>query len=196
MTTEGIFRRIVEILESVAIPYMLTGSFASSLHGAPRTTQDIDFVIAPTHDQVRALVRLLPKTEYYVDEAAALDAATREGMFNVIDLATGWKVDFIIRKSRPFSVEEFSRRVSTDFMGLNVAVASAEDVVLAKLEWAKAGESQRQLDDVVGILRTRMNGLDLVHIRRWVVDLDLEDLWTRCAAAAGIHEDSPTDGRR
>ncbi len=57
---------------------MLTGSFASSYHGAPRATQDIDIVIAPSPDQLRALVRFLPETEYYVDLDAALDGLARE----------------------------------------------------------------------------------------------------------------------
>ena len=65
---------MIGILETTGIPYMLTGSFASSYHGLPRATQDIDFVISPTPDQIRALVRILPQDEYYIDENAALDA--------------------------------------------------------------------------------------------------------------------------
>ncbi len=105
MTAEEVFRRVVDALQHTGIPYMLTGSFASAFHGVPRATQDIDMVIAPTVDQVRALVRLLPASEYYVDEDAALDAHRRQGQFNVVDFASGWKIDLIIRKSRPFSRE-------------------------------------------------------------------------------------------
>ncbi len=65
MTAEEVFRRAVDALERTGIPYMLTGSFASAFHGVPRATQDIDMVIAPTVDQVLALVRLLPASEYY-----------------------------------------------------------------------------------------------------------------------------------
>ncbi len=59
-----------------------TGSFASSYHGAPRATQDIDIVVSPTANQLRELVKLLPTTEYYVDLDAALDAQRRQGQFN------------------------------------------------------------------------------------------------------------------
>lgn len=45
---EAAIRRVLKALESAGVPYMLTGSFASSFHGAPRTTQDVDIVIAPT----------------------------------------------------------------------------------------------------------------------------------------------------
>jgi hypothetical protein len=92
---------------------MLTGSFASAYHGAPRSTQDIDFVIQATPEQLKILAQALPETQYYVDLTAALEAHRRQSMFNVIDLESGWKVDFVLRKSRPFSKEEFSRWSST-----------------------------------------------------------------------------------
>ena len=164
---------------------MLTGSFASSYHGSPRATQDIDIVIAPTADQIRSLVMLFPATEYYVDEDAALDALRRQGQFNIIDFTTGWKVDLIIQKSRPFSRQEFERRGFVAFQGMRLAIASAEDVLIAKLEWSKLGESQRQVEDAAGILKIREGDLDLDYIRDWVRDLELEVQWEAACRAAG-----------
>ena len=177
MTAEDVFPRVTGALERAGIPYMLTGSFASSYYGVPRTTQDIDFVIAPTTDQLRSLAALLPETEYYFDLNAALDAQRREGLFNIIDLATGWKIDFIFRKSRPFSLEEFGRRLVVEFEGMRLSVATAEDVLIAKLEWAKRGESQRQIEDAAGILRIRSGNLDRKYIENWVRELKLEKQW-------------------
>ena len=188
MTTDDVFRRIVEVLDRAGIPYMLTGSFASSYHGAPRATQDIDIVIAPSPDQLRALVHFLPKTEYYVDLNAALEAHTRETQFNVIDLTTGWKVDFIIRKSRSFSREEFDRRAAADLHGLRIFIASAEDVVISKLEWAKLGRSQRQIEDAAGILRIRSGELDRDYIKNWVRQLNLEQEWEAACREADIDD--------
>jgi hypothetical protein len=165
---------------------MLTGSFASSYHGSPRATQDIDIVIAPTADQIRVLVTLLPDTEYYVDENAALDALDRQGQFNVIDYATGWKIDLIIRKSRPFSQQEFERRDFVEFQSVQIAIASAEDVLIAKLEWSKLGESQRQVEDAAGILRIRAGDLDLHYIEVWVRTLELGSQWEAARRAAGL----------
>lgn len=139
MTTEDIFRRIIEALGRSGIPYMLTGSFASSYHGIPRATQDIDLVIAPTASQLRHLVSLLPATEYYISEEAALNALARERQFNVIDFATGWKIDLIIRKTRAFSRTEFERRSAVDLFGVQLFIASAEDVVMAKRNGRKPG---------------------------------------------------------
>jgi hypothetical protein len=86
---------------------MLTGSLASAYYGAPRSTQDIDIVIAATPAQLRTLVQFFPSEEYYADLEAALEACQRQSMFNVVDLVTGWKIDFIFRQARAFSEEEF-----------------------------------------------------------------------------------------
>lgn len=186
MTAKDVFGRIVAALDQAGIPYMLTGSFASSYHGTPRATQDVDIVIAPSPDQLRALAGLLPETEYYVDLNAALDAHTRQTQFNLIDLATGWKVDLIIRKSRPFSREEFDRRSAADLHGLRIFIATAEDVVISKLEWAKLGGSQRQIEDAAGILRIRAGELDRGYIKNWVRELGLEKEWEAARRAADI----------
>jgi hypothetical protein len=112
---------------------MLSGSFASAYYGSPRATQDIDLVIEATPVQLLAFVQLLPSEEYHADVDAALDAHKHESLFSVIDLASGWKIDLIIRKSRDFSEEEFRRRQLVKLEGLSLFVASAEDVVVSKL---------------------------------------------------------------
>ena len=186
MTTEDIFRRILEALGGAGVPYMLTGSFAASYYGVPRATQDIDIVIAPTAIQIRQLVRLLPDTEFYISEEAALEALSREGQFNVIDFETGWKIDLIIRKSRPFSHTEFERRSAVDLFGLQVFIASAEDVLLAKLEWAKTGRSLRQLEDCGNIIRARWDEFDRGYVERWVTQLVLQAQWEQACKMAGV----------
>jgi hypothetical protein len=114
MSASEVLRRISVALDRAGIAYMLTGSFASAYHGAPRSTQDIDIVIAAKPEQLRRFVEYLPSGEYDADLDAALEAHRRESLFNVIDLATGWKMDLIIRKSRAFSQEEFGRRQSVN----------------------------------------------------------------------------------
>jgi len=156
---------------------MLTGSFASSFHGVPRASNDFDIVIAPTPEQLVKLKVLLPDAEYYFDLEDALVSLRRKRQFNVIDLTTGWKIDFIIRKSRPFSETEFSRRLIVDFEGLQMFIAQPEDIIIAKLEWAKYASSERQIEDVAGILKIRSNELDYAYIEKWVEDLGLQEQW-------------------
>ena len=177
MSVDDVFARVSAVLVAAGVPHMLTGSFASSFHGAPRATQDIDIVIAPDREQLLALLAQFPESMYYVSRDTALDALERYDQFNVIDLATGWKIDFIIRKPRAFSREEFERRRPADLSGVEMDVASAEDVLLAKLEWAKRGGSARKIEDAAGIIRLQGERLDTAYVQRWVAALGLQEQW-------------------
>jgi hypothetical protein len=186
MSVSDVFARIKSALDSAGIPFMLSGSFASAAYGVPRSTQDIDFVIAATASQLRTLIQALPSDQYYADLDAALEAHERRSLFNVIDSATGWKIDFIIRKSRAFSEEEFGRRRLLDIEGTSLFVASAEDVIIAKLEWSKLSKSQRQLEDVAAILRVRFERLDHSYLEKWIAELGLRGEWKDALLASGL----------
>lgn len=179
MTAVEVLRRITAALDSAGIPYMLTGSFASAHYGAPRSTLDLDIVIAANREQVRAFITSLPIDEYYADLNAALDAHDRQSLFNIIDTVTGWKIDLIFRKSRPFSQEEFRRRQVAKIQNLPLFIVSAEDITIAKLEWAKLAQSQRQLEDVASILRLRSEAMNQEYLAKWIQELDLHSEWTR-----------------
>jgi hypothetical protein len=186
MSVPDVVRRITTALDAAGIAYMLTGSFASAHYGTPRSTQDIDLVIEATASQLRVLVDLLEGRGYYVEFESALDALRNESLFNVIDINAGWKIDLIIRKSRRFSKEEFSRRRRADVQGTPIFVASAEDVVIAKLEWSKLGGSLRQIEDAAAIIRIQADALDIPYLQKWVTELKLEDQWEAAKRAPGF----------
>jgi hypothetical protein len=186
MSVPPVFQRIAAALDRSGIAYMLSGSFASAYYGAPRSTQDIDLVIEATQAQLRVFIEGLSSDDYYVDLDAALQAHQRQSMFNVIDLATGWKIDLIIRKSRAFSEEEFRRRQLVNLQDLTLFVASVEDIVLSKLEWSKLAQSRRQIEDVAGILRMQWESLDLSYLEKWIHALGLKSEWEDARHAAGI----------
>lgn len=188
MSATDFLRRIVRHLEDAGVPYMVAGSLASTFHGRPRTTEDIDLVVELDAAALLRVLSLDPE-RYYVSEEAASDALRRESQFNVIDMETGWKADLIVRKSRPFSETEFSRRERVRLLGVDCHVASAEDTILAKLEWAKQGESERQLRDVVGVLSTRGDDLDVEYIEKWADALGIRDLWEQV-----LRQGAATDG--
>ena len=147
---------------------------------------DIDLVIDPTAAQLRAVVNALTGTGVYISSAAAEEALAHRSMFNVVDTRSGWKVDLIIRKLRAFSETELGRRQSAEYDGCPLWVASAEDVIVAKLEWAKHGGSARQLEDVVALIRIQSEGLDRAYIEHWVTELGLTTQWD--AATRTGHE--------
>ncbi len=164
---------------------MLTGSVASSLHGEPRASLDVDVVVDPSAASLSRLVDALLELGWYADADAAREALAERSQFNAIDPASGWKIDLIIRKRRPFSDSEFGRRRRMAVLDTDAQVASPEDTIVAKLEWTRLGESDRQLRDVVGILRVSAAELDLGYIAEWVEHLGLQELWDRAKAMAG-----------
>jgi len=177
MKPDDVLARIVSALDGAGVPYMLTGSLASSIYGTPRATKDIDIVIAPTTRQLRKLKELLPESSYYFDLDDALDAFRRRSQFNVIDLASMWKVDLIFQKREPYDGEAFAHRAPIDHDGIRLFVTSAEDSIISKLSWAKLGDSQIQIQDVAGILRARRDVLDRPYLEHWVRELQLEGEW-------------------
>lgn len=185
MTVGDLFRHVSAAFEQAGIPYMLVGSFASNVYGAGRATQDIDFLVAATADQIQAFLNLLP-SEYYFDSQDAIQASKHSSMFNLIDMNSGFKIDIIFRKPTAFHQEEFRRRTQADVEGVRVFVATAEDVVLSKLEWAKLGESSRQIEDVAGILKARSSSLDRVYVEKWVKEMGLSSEWARARQSAGL----------
>lgn len=175
MTAAHTLREVVSALESAEMSHMLAGSFATSLHGVARSTADIDLVVVAEPGSIDRLLLGLDRERFYVDEDAA--RALQPGdQFNVIDTTTGWKVDLVRKRDRPFSVTEFERRIPAEVLGVPVFVATAEDTVLAKLEWSKASGSDRQLHDVVDLLRVRSADLDHAYLDHWAGELGVVDL--------------------
>jgi len=170
---ENFLEKLIKKLNEQNIPYMLSGSVSSSLHGQPRATNDADIIIAPAEEQLIAFVKSLGD-DYYVSHDAAREALKSNSMFNVVDIRNSWKADFIIRKDRPFSREEFQRRRKADIMGLDVWVVSPEDVILSKLEWAKNSESNQQFRDALGVATVQYDCLDRDYLYKWAKELQVE----------------------
>jgi hypothetical protein len=174
---------VLNLLDALAIPYMLTGSVAASYHGRPRATHDTDIVIDPTPLQLDALVVQLAAAGFYVDAERARQALRERRQFNAIQTLHACKIDLIIRRDRPFSQEEFARRLSVDlFSGRRVSIVTPEDAVLSKLEWARrAGDSERQLADAAGVIAINPS-IDRAYIEKWAHELGVLDLWSRLAS--------------
>jgi hypothetical protein len=157
---------------------MVTGSIASTYHGEARATRDLDIVIDPSPAALDRLVADLVAAGFYVDAEAARSALQARTQFNAIGPDAS-KIDFIVRRNRPFSIEEFGRRRPADLLGTPGYIATVEDMVVAKLEWAAATDSERQLRDVAGMLAVGGDDVDRDYIIRWVEALGLREVWRR-----------------
>jgi hypothetical protein len=175
MTPEDALKFLLSKLDECGIPYMITGSFASNIHGLPRATQDVDVVIEVDR---RTLERFLESlgSAFYRSSEAAMDALARQKMFNIVHLETGFKIDLIIRKSRPFSRMEFSRRQPAFYLGANRWFATAEDTILAKLEWSKMAGSERQFNDALSVAKLQGDNLDRAYLDKWAREIEILNL--------------------
>ena len=175
MIPEDALQLVLMRLDECGIPYMITGSFASNMHGVPRATQDADVVIEADQVALDGFLESLG-AEFYASHEAAREALEKQRMFNVVHLETGFKIDLIIRKSRSFSQVEFSRRQQGIYLGQNRWFATAEDIILAKLEWAKMGSTERQITDALNVAKIRGNALDRPYLQKWARELEISNL--------------------
>jgi hypothetical protein len=137
---------------------------------------------------VDALVQSLEQ-DFYVDRDMVADAVRRRASFNIIDLKTMFKVDVFVSDRSPLLLEEMARRQPLELGDppQRVHVCSAEDIIVHKLDWYEKGArvSERQWNDLLGVLKVRAGQLDLAYLRRWCQALGLEDLLDRALAEAG-----------
>ena len=173
---------VTKALDAMEIPWFLTGSIASSVHGIPRSTNDLDIVAILPPNLAGVLVARLGK-DYYADEAMIRSAFTNKRSCNIIWLDTMMKVDLMPPRC-PFDTDAMRRRVFTTLsdgsgVTLPVAVASAEDIILSKLVWYREGgqTSERQLSDIRGIILVQADRLDHGYIADWVRRLGLDTQW-------------------
>lgn len=180
MSQQELLIRVVRALETAGIQYMLTGSVASSLQGEPRSTHDIDLVVDMSPAAPEALARDFPYPDFYFDVKGAREAVERRGMFSLVDLEGGDKVDFWLLTDEPFDRSRFSRRQAQPFMGVPLQVSSAEDTILAKLRWARlSGGSEKQFGDALRVYELQAEVLDEHYLNDWADRLGVRDLLTR-----------------
>jgi hypothetical protein len=185
---EEVIERLADVLDSLGIRYAIGGSVASSLYGTVRFTRDADISAEPFSPVADRLYELL-KNEFYVSREAMEEALRFHGSFNVIDFKTAFKVDIFVQ-----GPGEFERRLLDrgrmqrlgDMSQRDVSVVSPEDIILLKLRWFKETDctSERQWDDVLGVLAVQGRSLDFQYLTDSAKELRLEELLERARAQA------------
>ena len=177
MSQQELLRRVIEVLGDLEIDYMVSGSIVSSLQGEPRSTHDVDIVVAIRPSAARDLAAAFPAPDYYLSEESIHEALESQGMFNLIEVSTGDKIDFWVLTDQPFDVSRFRRKYVEDVMGMKLAVSAPEDTILAKLHWAKqSGGSEKHVGDALRVYEVQYGKLDLEYLRSWAHRLGVSSI--------------------
>ena len=187
----GALDRVASVLDQLSVRYYVGGSIASSVRGAPRASIDVDVAAELGPEHVRPLVAALAEG-YYVSEERVRDAVAARRSFNLIHLDSMLKIDVFVSRQRPFDRAAFDRVTpeSLDAAGTSRPhpVPRAEDVILLKLEWFRAGGevSDRQWGDILGVSKAMGSTLDRGHLVRWAGELGVSDLLERALLESGL----------
>ncbi len=175
-------QKILAALDRQEIRYCIGGSIASSSHGLPRFTNDVDFVVDFEGVDLEEFFAALAG-EFYLDSEQAKASIAKQRAFNVIHVKAGYKFDFFPSEKGPFGEQQLMRRIFVqsavpNLEDVELAITSAEDTVLAKLRWYRAGGgvSDRQWNDILGVLGVQQEKLDVEYLRQWAGKLGLTDL--------------------
>jgi len=165
---KAFFTYVIEVMENLGIPYMVVGGFAAIFYGEPRLTIDVDIVVDMEPEHIKPLVAAFPVPDYYVSEEGIRDSLQRGYPFNVIQPATGAKVDLVPLPRDPFTRSAFQRRQRLEFdeAGRSATFITPEDIIVAKLIAHRETGSDKHLRDARGVLVMQWGELDLEVIRR------------------------------
>lgn len=160
---------------------MITGAWSAIFYGRPRASHDIDFVVELHSSNQEKIFQILDKLpeDFLVQKESIEDAVKKKAMFNIIHLPTMMKLDFWILTDEKFDKERFKRRKKVKVLDQFMQMASAEDTILQKLKWFKAGGIEKHLIDASFVYQLQAKKLDKKYLQRWVETLRVEKYYRR-----------------
>jgi len=175
---------VLAALTDLEVPHYIGGSVASSSLGVVRATADVDVIADLQPQHLRPFVEKL-QGQYYFNLQTMAEAVRRQSCFNLIHLATSFKVDVFAAKTRPYDRKVFHRiqyqAMDAENPQERFPRAAAEDVILSKLEWFRLGDevSEIQWRDVVGLLKAHYHKLDRAYLEDSAREIGVANLLER-----------------
>lgn len=168
-------RDFIEKIDALGIEYMVTGSYAMGAYGEIRMTRDVDVIVQFGEKHIAPFLARF-KDQYYVDEMSVRRAIGRRSMFNIISQVHGGKIDCIIQKDTDFARASFARRYRESVAGVNFWTTTKEDLIVAKLDWARDTYSEMQIRDIANLTGSEY---DSDYVNDWIQRMNLDEIWSK-----------------
>ncbi len=165
-----LLQRVCRSLDENNFPYMISGSIAMNIYAIPRMTRDIDIVVELSLKRMHEFTDLFPNS--YFNEVIIEEEIKRQGLFNIIDHNTGFKLDFIIRKDTEYFILAFKRRQRIKELDMELWIICLEDLIIAKMIWIQQYQSEKQINDIENLLLNPDK--DINYIKTWCSNLKLK----------------------
>jgi hypothetical protein len=176
VSATGLVLRLIEVLDGLAIPYMLVGSYSSNYYGRPRSTLDADFVVVLEKDQLNS-VRDALGADFQLDPQMSFESVTMTTRHVITHPASAFKLELFLLTGDPHDQARFSRRQKVEFENHSAWLPTAEDVIIQKLRWSRGGKRAKDLSDANDVLRMQRPRLDIEYIRKWTAQHQTIDLF-------------------
>ncbi len=152
---------VIDVLNQFHIPYAIIGAFAASFYGTIRASMDADAIISLQQSQtdVKVLTAKLQEHGFKITYRKGEINDPIGALINAEDPFNN-RVDLLMNVQGAQEVI-FSRTVKTEFMGAQIQLIGIEDFIALKIF---AG-SQKDLNDIVGVLKISYNRINLVLLK-------------------------------
>jgi hypothetical protein len=192
----GLLRDVVGALDSMSVPYMIGVSIALNVWATPRMTHDFDIVIDLPEERIAEFCSSFSHDRFFIDPDDMRAAFHKReeaslGMYSFLDMDTGFKVDlFPVRPNDPAQQMALTRRVEIEVLsGVSASVYTPDDLLIQKLRWYAASDSERQFRDCLNLLLIDLKRpkplISHEYVQGWVSRLgeSVQEAWQRVSAA-------------
>jgi hypothetical protein len=167
MTSDAAVVAMIGVLESLQIPYMISGSLATNLYGVPRASEDADIVLQiEGSGRLRDIAAQLP-AELYLSPQATFETVTASQKYECRLRGSTFRIELFLLTADPYDQNRFARRYYIQTSYGAIWVPTVEDVVVNKLWWAHVARRAKDTEDVRNVVGVQQHNINWTYVNHW-----------------------------